>query len=165
MSGAEFTLAGNIEDEVHQRLADNMLHMANEVVRMAEQFAPKKTGALATSIGFDWNYDTLSVVFTVGVPYGIFQEYGTRNMSAHPYLRPAINAVAPIYGFNVEMAFLNTPDYNQPVLAVGSKFAVPQSLSSRQKEQVRANEAYSKKYYHGKGNVRHTKMHAHRRYF
>lgn len=152
-------------DEVHDRLARNMIEMADRVVSLAESFAPKRTGALATSIGYDWNYQNLTIVFTVGVFYGIFQEYGTRNTPPHPYLRPALNQVGPMYGFNVEMAFLNTPEYNHPVLAVGSRFAMPEHLTGKQKARVRENEAYSKKYYHSKGNVRHAKMHARRRQF
>ena len=34
-----------VEDEVHRRIAVNMLEMANRVVSLAESFAPKKTGA------------------------------------------------------------------------------------------------------------------------
>ena len=167
-------MTGNVEfnwdgaavvDEVHARIAANMLEMADRVVSMAEQFAPKRTGALATSIGYDWNYQELTIVFTVGVPYGIFVEYGTRNMPPHAYLRPAINQVGPIYGFNVEMAFLNTPEYNQPVLAVGSRFAIPKTLNARQRAQIKENRLQSQKYYHSKGNVVRTKMHARRRHF
>ena len=162
----EFNWDGQaVEDEVHRRVAANMIEMANKVVSLAEYFAPKRTGALAQSIGYDWNYAELTIVFTVGVPYGIFQEYGTRNMRPHAYLRPAINQVGPIYGFNVEMAFVNTPEYNQPVLAVGSRFATPKTLSTRQKERIRENELLSKKYYHAKGNVHRTRMHARRREF
>jgi HK97 gp10 family phage protein len=158
--------AASVIDEVHARIAHNMLEMADRVVSLAESFAPKKTGALASSIGYDWNYAELTIVFTVGVPYGIFVEYGTRNRGPHPYLRPAINQVGPIYGFNVEMAFTNTPEYNQPVLAVGSGFRMPKSLSDRQKAQVRANEARGKRYYQGpSSNVRHSRMHARRRHF
>ena len=127
--------------------------------------APKRTGELARSIDFDWNDENFTVVFTVGVPYGIFQEFGTRNMPAHPYLRPALEQIGPQYGFNIEMAFLNTPEYNQPVLAVGSKFAMPSSLSSRQKAQVRVNEKASKHFYKKRGNVRYARMHSRRRHF
>ncbi len=157
--------AATVIDEVHARIATNMLEMADRVVDMARQFAPKKTTRLAQSIGYDWNYQDLTIVFTVGAEYGIFQEYGTRNMPPHPYLRPAINQVGPIYGFNVEMAFLNTPEYNQPVLAVGSKFHAPKSLSPKQRARVLENAAYSKKYYHSKGNVVRARMHARRRHF
>lgn len=163
----EFNWSGEaVVDEVHRRIAANMLEMADRVVSMAEQFAPKRTGALATSIGYDWNYQDLTIVFTVGVDYGIFQEFGTRNMPPHPYLRPAINQVGPIYGFNVEMAFLNTPEYNQPVLAVGSGFRSPPGLSDRQKARVRENEVRGKRYYqHPTGNVRRARLHARRREF
>ena len=153
-------------DEVHARIAKNMIEMANKVVSLAEYFAPKRTGALAQSIGYDWNYAELTIVFTVGVPYGIFKEYGTRNMRPHAYLRPAINQVGPIYGFNVEMAFTNTPEYNQPVLSVGSTFRVPKKLSEKQRTQVRANELRGMRYYqHPTGNVKRGRLHARRREF
>lgn len=167
-------MTGNVEfnwdaaaviDDVHARIAANMLEMADRVVSLAESFAPKKTTRLAQSIGYDWNYQDLTIVFTVGVDYGIFQEYGTRNMPPHPYLRPAINLVGPIYGFHVEMVFVNTPEYNQPVLAVGSRFATPPTLSAKQEARVRENEAYSKKYYHSRGNVHRARLHARRREF
>ena len=86
-------------------------------------------------------------------------------MPPHPYLRPAINMVGPIYGFNVEMAFLNTPEYNQPVLAVGSGFRLPKTLGARQAARVRENKAYSSKYYHSKGNVHRVRLHARRKEF
>lgn len=167
-------VTGNVEfnwngaaviDEVHARIAANMLEMADRVVNLAEQFAPKKTGALATSIGYDWNYAELTIVFTVGVFYGIFQEYGTRNMPPHAYLRPAINIVGPIYGFDVEIAFLNTPEYNQPVLAVGSRFAIPKTLNARQRARIKENRLQSEKYYHSKGNVHRARLHARRKEF
>jgi HK97 gp10 family phage protein len=167
-------LTGNVEfnwngeavvDEVHARIAHNMLEMADRVVNLAESFAPRETGYLATSIGYDWNYQDLTTVFTVGAPYGIFQEYGTRNMPPHAYLRPAINQVGPIYGFNVEMAFLNTPEYNQPVLAVGARFQIPSTLNARQRARIKENRLQSNKYYHSKGNVARARMHARRRHF
>ena len=70
------------------------------------------------------------------------------------------------YGFNVEMAFLNTPEYNQPVLAVGSRFAMPKSLTPRQKSRVRENELLKKHYYTSpSSNVARARMHARRRHF
>jgi HK97 gp10 family phage protein len=160
-----FTWNGTqVVDEVHQRIRANMLQMADRVVALAESFAPKRTGRLATSIGYDWNDAELTVVFTVGAPYGIFVEYGTRNMGPHPYLRPALNMVGPVYGIHMEMAFLNTPVYNQPVLAVGSTFKVPKGLSQRQIARIKENKARGMRYYHAQGNVRHARMHARRIY-
>ena len=34
-------------------------------------------------------------LITVGAEYGIYQEYGTRFMPAHPYFTPAVEAVRP----------------------------------------------------------------------
>lgn len=157
--------SAKVEQVIHDRLRVQMLQMADRVVQLAESFAPRKTGRLATSIGYDWNDAELTVVFTVGASYGIFQEYGTRNMPPHAYLRPAINQVGPIYGFNVEMAFLNTPEYSQPVLAVGNTFSIPKTLSHRQRARVKENRLKSEHYYHSQGNVHRARMHARRREF
>lgn len=166
MSSATFTWNGDqVEDEVHKRLAENLQSFARDVVQRAEQFAPKRTGRLATSIGYDWNYQTLSVVFTVDAPYGIFVEYGTRYMAPHPYLRPALNAVGPVYGFHMEMVFANTPEYANPVLAHNERFFAPPTLTDKQRARISENKAYSRKYYHATGNVRHVRMHPRRRHF
>ena len=86
-------------------------------------------------------------------------------MPPHAYLRPAINQVGPIYGFNVEMAFLNTPEYHQPVLAVGARFQIPSTLNTRQRARIKENRLQSHKYYHASGNVHRTRMTPRRRHF
>ncbi len=125
-----------IIDQVTQRITADMLKLGNMVVSIAERYAPKRTGQLATSIGFDWNQADFTLVFTVGAPYGIFVEYGTRNMRPQPYLRPALNTVGPIFGFNTEMAFANTPHINAPILAAGRDFHLPANLSAKQLKHV-----------------------------
>lgn len=58
--------------------------------------APVLTGILRASI------QTVMVTplhyrVSVGADYGIYQEYGTVHMAAHPFLGPAINQVAPVF--------------------------------------------------------------------
>lgn len=64
---------------------------AGQAVRTrAQANAPVNTGALARSI----RADATGTEVTVGayVPYAAFQEYGTVNTPASPYLRPALEA-------------------------------------------------------------------------
>jgi HK97 gp10 family phage protein len=69
-----------------------------EVAMLARALAPKRTGALAASI--------------IPVPEGVaavqeyagFVEFGTVNMSAEPYLDPAMERAGPIVGKQVTEA-------------------------------------------------------------
>ncbi len=172
MHGAGAQMQGpSLVDEIYNRIQANMLEMANRVVRLAEQYAPKKTGRLAASIGFDWNAANFQVVFTVDAPYGIFVEYGTRNMMAQPYLRRALNTVGPQYGFNLEMAFTSTPHINKPLMVHGARYAMPPTLTPRQREHVIKNLTPVARHHHYVGhpytgaltNVGRARLHVRRR--
>jgi HK97 gp10 family phage protein len=154
----------HIMEEVHRRLAAEMHGKARQVVAIAESLAPKRTGRLATSIGYTWDDADLTVVFTVGAGYGIFQEYGTRNIPPHPYLRPAINYVfSRTFGFNTEMEFLNTPHIVNPLRANAGGFDLPRGvLTKRQKEHIAKRLAPTSKRYHV-GAVSRTRLHPRRR--
>lgn len=62
----------------------------------AQTNAPVDTGMLVQSLthGTDVEYNADSVIGTVGTSayYAAYQEFGTVNMAAHPYLMPALNA-------------------------------------------------------------------------
>jgi hypothetical protein len=126
-------------DEIAQRIDAQAMALGQQVVSIAERYAPKKTGRLATSISFKYDPVTHSISFIVGAPYGVFVEYGTRYMDAIPYLRPALNTVGSIYGFQTEIAFVNTIQTDSKLLAHGSTFQMHKSLTDRQKAHVRHN--------------------------
>lgn len=73
---------------------------ANAIVRKtaldieagAKVRAPVDTGTLRASIQAK-RVGNMHWEVWVGVDYGIYPEYGTVNMAARPYLRPAVNAV------------------------------------------------------------------------
>jgi len=99
---------------------DRKMHQAGEaIVARAQALAPVRTGALRNSIAYVVAYNeaggrhTLSI--QVGVPYGVYQEFGTRNMAPHPYIRPALNEIGRIWGFDTQMFFAGT-GYN-PAMA------------------------------------------------
>jgi len=62
----------------------------------AQTNAPVDTGMLVQSLthGTDVEYNADSVTGTVGTSayYAAYQEFGTVNMAAHPYMMPALNA-------------------------------------------------------------------------
>lgn len=62
----------------------------------AKRLAPVDTGRLRSSIARDRYVDGDEAVGVVGtnVDYALPQEFGTFNMPAHPFLRPALRSVA-----------------------------------------------------------------------
>jgi HK97 gp10 family phage protein len=69
-----------------------MSGIAHQVEGEAKNLAPVDTGALKNSI----NTQKLSekhYIVADGVEYGIYQELGTKKMSAHPFLIPAVELV------------------------------------------------------------------------
>ena len=52
--------------------------------------APVRTGALVRSIRAEATGTEINVA--AGAPYAGFNEYGTRHMPAHPFMRPALEA-------------------------------------------------------------------------
>lgn len=67
---------------------------AHAIEAAAKGQAPVDTGALRNSITANPE-GALAWVISVGVAYGIFQEFGTYKMPAHPFLIPAFTRVAP----------------------------------------------------------------------
>ncbi len=138
----------DIANEIGRRVDAQMLEIGQKVVTIATNYAPKRTGRLATSIHFDYSLTSHTLVFVVDAPYGIFVEYGTRNQVPHPYLRPALNTVGQIYGFNLEMAFANIPHIQNPLLASGAGFHLPRTLTPKQVAHVRKHLLPTSKRHH-----------------
>ncbi len=131
------------------------LHTAGAAVRArANALAPKKTGALAASIDYRVVGKTLTIF--VGVPYGIYQEYGTRNIPPHPYIRPALLEMGRIWGANLEMAF-QTQFAAAPMFAHQAGFTFPKRLTAKQRHHVATHLGpTSNRLY--RGNVRRAKL-------
>ncbi len=156
---SSFYWRGNeIQDDVSRRITAQMLALGRQVVAIAERLAPKKTGRLATSISFDWNQADFTLVFLVDALYGMFQEFGTRNIPPHPYMRPALNMVGSVFGFNLEMAFANLPPIHAPLITHGAGFHLPSTLTGRQLAHVRRHLLPTSKRHHI-GNVKRARVH------
>jgi hypothetical protein len=113
---------------------DMRLRQAGEaVVAEARALAPVRTGALRSSIHYTVADRTL--VIGVEVPWGVFQEFGTRFMRPHPYLRPALAAAGRVFGGSIEMDFASIGASSaagwQGIHAVGAGFVVPSGIQPR----------------------------------
>lgn len=62
-----------------------------EMNRTASRLAPVDTGFLRRSIIFEIANGGLTATSTAGAEYAPYLEYGTRFMSAQPFMRPAYN--------------------------------------------------------------------------
>jgi HK97 gp10 family phage protein len=133
----QYAWNGNqVMDEIHARIVQQMNDIGRQVVDIAQRYAPRRTGRLATGISYAYNDATYTVAFIASAPYSVFVEYGTRNMRPQPYLRPALNTVGSIYGIDLALAFTNTPAINQPILAHGAGFHLPPTLTHAQRQHV-----------------------------
>lgn len=76
-------------------VAKDLVKIGLRVERKAKQLAPVDTGRLRSSITSTVGQDSQGLYATVGtnVHYARHIEFGTRFMSAHPFLRPALLGV------------------------------------------------------------------------
>lgn len=77
-------------------VAKDLQRRALRVEAAAKRLAPVDTGRLRASITNQLGQDAQGLYAVIGtnVEYAIFQEFGTRFMPAHPFLRPALPAGA-----------------------------------------------------------------------
>jgi HK97 gp10 family phage protein len=70
---------------------------AFDIEGQAKNRAPVDTGALKNSISTEFEDNGLTGIVAPTVEYGIYVEFGTKRMSAQPYMIPAAEAVAPAF--------------------------------------------------------------------
>ena len=74
-----------------------------EMTRNAERLAPVDTGKLAGSINLSLEDGGLTAVTRDGVNYGVYNDLGTRFMSAQPFMTPSFNLQAKKFKRDMEM--------------------------------------------------------------
>lgn len=84
------SMGGNVLDALDKAVRETALVAQGD----ARQNAPVDTGALKGSISteFDRNAESSTGTVYTNIEYGLYQEMGTVNMPAHPFLMPALNA-------------------------------------------------------------------------
>lgn len=68
-----------------------------DVEGQAKNRAPVDTGALKNSISTEFEDNGLTGIIAPHVEYATLVEFGTRRMSAQPYMTPAAEAVKPAF--------------------------------------------------------------------
>lgn len=98
-----------IQDIINDKIDGNLYETGEIVVSRARQLAPVRTGALRDSIDYiilhGESGERSELRITIGEPYGIYQEFGTRNISPHPFIRPALLEARRIWGFDLNVNF------------------------------------------------------------
>src|SRR5579863_10030424 len=79
------------------RLHVAMAGLGGFLVGHMQTYAPVDTGFLRLGMSDHYDPDTLTLTITIGAPYAVYVEFGTRNQSPHPYIRPTIIDAAAAY--------------------------------------------------------------------
>ena len=115
--------AGKVKEWVHAKVEARLFVLGERIVSRAKQLAPVKTGALRDSIGFVVAYDDgggmPSLHVQVGEPYGVYQEFGTRNIPPHPFIRPALNEAGFMVGLDVNVGFAGHANHHGLLATTG----------------------------------------------
>ncbi len=96
---------------VHRQVDTRMRAMGNHGVQVARDLVPVDTGQTRDSIGFTFDQATQTLELYADTRWAIFLELGTSRMEARPFLRPALAAMAALWGGgNLAMGLRNAPE-------------------------------------------------------
>jgi HK97 gp10 family phage protein len=103
---------GAFRDKVEGRVDRKIKALGARIAGRAQENAPVRSGDLRRSIHDDANAPPLVARVVVGVPYGVFVEFGTSRNRARPFLRPAFMEAGRLWRAlgNTELAFPTTPE-------------------------------------------------------
>lgn len=152
-----------VMSEISHRIDDQAHRIGRDFVRVAQTYVHVLTGFLRNTIDYAYDSSTHSISFIVGAPYGIFEEFGTRYREAHPYIRPALNTVGTIWGFETEVLFTNVIPTDKELLFGGGRYIGGKGLTEQQKEHVRTKLKPVAQRHHI-GNVSRAKMRVEHRF-
>lgn len=124
---------------ISQRIDQSAHEVGKKIVQVAQTYVHVDTGFLRSTISYAYDNQQHTISIIVGAPYGLFVEFGTRHSHAYPYIRPALNTVGTIYGFETSMEFQNVIQTDKRLLSHGPSYQMHQSLTERQKAHVRSN--------------------------
>lgn len=101
-----------INGGLHKRATELVQYFALLILDLAQSFVPVDTGHLKASLQkggeeniFEIMGGGLVAVIGTSVLYAVFVEFGTRRMSAQPYLTPAVEAVREEFAHGISSIF------------------------------------------------------------
>lgn len=128
-----------VQAQVMARVDQELAKMGRFLVHHMEQYVAVDTGALRAS--FYDQVDTATHTLTVTIPlgYGIYQEFGTRFIPPHPYIRPSLIDTTAVWNFSdITITLFPVAQRSEPLRATTSGFGLPrkQQLTPAQVEHV-----------------------------
>src|SRR5271166_3872324 len=106
------------------------------------QYAPVDTGALRASFYATLNKSNHTATIFIPLFYGIYQEFGTRYIKPHPFVRPALLDASMRWHFTeVTIRLIPAPQRSEPLKATTAGFNLPkrQRLTPGQVAHVERN--------------------------
>jgi len=82
---------------INKLIDERMMVAGQAMVNVAQSLVPVDTGLLKSKIYFTYLPATKTLTLHADTGYSLYVETGTYKMRPQPYLRPAINAVAPSF--------------------------------------------------------------------
>jgi len=82
---------GEIAKQFHEQVSLVVRKTTLDIEAGAKQLSPVDTGLLRSSIQSKMDGDLTGIVFT-NTEYAVYVEFGTRRMSAQPYLTPSVES-------------------------------------------------------------------------
>ena len=145
MADFDFTWNDGVEAEVIRELDTRLAAFGGHLASAMQSFAPVDTGLLRTSIANTYDTSTHTLTIHIGMFYGVYQEFGTRFIPPHPFIRPAIMEYAQVFeawGLSAELLIhpnIQLHQRSEPLRATTSGFRLPkkQKLTAAQKLHVK----------------------------
>jgi hypothetical protein len=137
-------LGDEVAAKVIAEVDNSLVRLGGFLVQQMEQYVAVASGTLKES--FRDHFDPSTHTLTVFIPvfYGVYQEFGTRYMAPHPYIRPSIIDVGPQWeGIPIDWTLIIHPAIQQhqrsePLRATTTGFLLPkrQKLTPGQRTHV-----------------------------
>lgn len=130
--------------QVMEAVDDRLVALGGFVVNHMQGYAPVDTGMLRAGIHDTFDKSTHTLYVYSEAPYSVYQEFGTRHIPPHPFMRPTILDVGPTWmGMPIEWELILNPpaQISEPLRATTSGFRLPrrQRLTAGQEAHVRKN--------------------------
>ncbi len=128
-----------VTQEVYLSVKHELNNLGAFLTTRMKQMAPVRTGYLRSEIQFVHAVQELAITVFIGPFYGIYQEFGTRFIRPHPFVRPALLEAAARWHFSiVDIRLYPAAQRSQPLRAHASGFHLPgkQPLTRKQELHV-----------------------------
>lgn len=130
---------GQVTQQLYLRVRTTLDNIGVFLTQKMSAYAPVKTGYLKQSINYVHAVNEPSITVYIPPFYGVYQEFGTRFIRPHPFVRPALLEAAARWHFNVvNIHLFPAAQISEPLRAHTAGFHLPthQLLTPRQHSHV-----------------------------